>query len=109
MNYWLYLCLALGLALGGALWGVKALLEKNALLKERLETTRAHLQAQNQQIKALELDTKKYHEQKQTQIKVIRERYKDPKALAQLKTCEEKLRGVQELLEVFKSSFHPSH
>ncbi|BEG57003.1 hypothetical protein NHP21005_06910 [Helicobacter sp. NHP21005] len=75
---------------------------KNGALKEKLEQNQIHLQEQNQHIKALELDSKKYLEQKPQEVKIIRERYKDPKSLKDLKTCHEQLAHIQHLLQILR-------
>ncbi|BEG56465.1 hypothetical protein NHP21005_01530 [Helicobacter sp. NHP21005] len=107
MPYILIVVVALSLGLMGALGGLAHLLKANGALKEKLELSQAHLQEQNQHIQALELDSKKYLEQKPQEVKIIKERYKDPKSLKDLKTCHEQLAHIQHLLQIFKEGEIP--
>ncbi|BCZ18005.1 hypothetical protein NHP190003_12870 [Helicobacter sp. NHP19-003] len=102
MPYILILVIVLGLGLLGALGGIAHLLKANGALKEKLELSQIHLNEQNKHIKALELDHQKYLEHKPQEVKIIRERYKDPKSLKDLKTCHEQLAHIQHLLQIFK-------
>ncbi|GLH58071.1 hypothetical protein [Helicobacter ailurogastricus] len=107
MPYILIVVVALSLGLMGALGGIAHLLKANGALKEKLELSQIHLQEQNKHIQALELDHQKYLEQKPQKVKIIRERYKDPKNLKELKTCEQKLAHIEHLLQIFKQGANP--
>ncbi|GMB93434.1 hypothetical protein NHP200010_11530 [Helicobacter bizzozeronii] len=95
----------LGIGLASSLASILHLSKQNALLKEKLTTTQEHLETQNKQIQALELDVQKYKNQKPQQAQAIQKRYAHLKS-HQLKTCEQKLEHINRLLEVFKSSAH---
>ncbi|WP_120953367.1 hypothetical protein [Helicobacter sp. L8] len=96
-----YVLVFLGVGLLSSLLSLSHFIQENALLKERLHLSQIHLDTQNAQIKALELDTKAYKEQKLAQEKAIKERYKITQT-AQIKTCQEKLNHIERLLNIFK-------
>ncbi|MFC3847585.1 hypothetical protein ACFOPX_03415 [Helicobacter baculiformis] len=97
-------CLGWSGLLGAGVY-IQHLLKANAQLQERLAQTQSHLQTQNAHIKALERDTKAHQAQTPTHTKIIKERYKDPQEGRALKTCQEQLERVEQLLEIFKKGY----
>lgn len=85
-----------------SLAGLMHLAKQNATLKERILQSLEQVQEQNKQIKQLELDAKSYIEHRPVQTKIIRERYKDVKSTQELKTCEQQLKHLEMLVNLFK-------
>ncbi len=103
LPYPLFVLAVLVLGLVSSIGGLMHLSKQNALLKERVLHALEQVQEQNRQIKELELNTKNYLEQQPASIKAIQERYNHTKASHELHTCEQQLRHVQNLLQIFKN------